>query len=261
MAAVRPAGCPSRALSFGWKDGKLGDPDATLTAVPGMIHARTLSAAALALLAAACPNGRDGAASRTALTLRDLAAGLDAHRERAGSLPASMYEVCEDSFRGCPGFPPGARLEDAWGRSIIYTRTEQSYLLQSLGPDGRSGTGDDLTVSPELEHARRRAFAGCYQVVSSGVDVAGFLELDTVQPVPGSALYPVRGAGESYFGWMPLTDETVEIMRFDSQHSTAVIQLARAPAGLSGRRLRRGLSPVDVLATRVPCPGNQPRNP
>ena len=54
----------------------------------------------------------------------------------------------QSSWRG-PYIEP-QRLRDNWGKEFRYEKIEERYILESLGPDGKYGTKDDLTENLTL---------------------------------------------------------------------------------------------------------------
>ncbi|HEX9886224.1 MAG TPA: hypothetical protein VGA70_07035 [Longimicrobiales bacterium] len=50
----------------------------------------------------------------------------------------------------------GSTLQDQWGGDIWYQLTRSSFTVGSNGPDGTRGSEDDLTVTREVQNARRR---------------------------------------------------------------------------------------------------------
>ena len=43
-------------------------------------------------------------------------------------------------------YQPVVLTQDAWGNTLTYTSDGSSYSIVSAGPDGLSGTGDDITL-------------------------------------------------------------------------------------------------------------------
>lgn len=203
--------------------------------------------ALIALWTATC-GGKGTPEHSTTSTLRALAAGLNQLHATGSGYPAGLEEVCKPKA-GCPDFPSGARLTDAWGRGIRYVRTN-TYRLVSSGRDGRFGTPDDLTFSPEHEPTMRAAFIGCYELPATEWVYGGRIELDTL-PVSPTA-YGLKPAGDWMSArWFPLTDSTALIVRYDNPHSNTVIEIKRTPNGLVGRHVYADLP--RFVAHRVQC--------
>jgi hypothetical protein len=45
----------------------------------------------------------------------------------------------------------GDPLQDSWGHKFVYELKGSNYTLLSLGPDGVSGTGDDIRKNSKIE--------------------------------------------------------------------------------------------------------------
>ncbi len=93
------------------------------------------------LLTAIAAQNADGAAA----SLEKLAVGLDAYRDRNGSLP----EVPADGYLSDvlhPLFMTDLIRHDPWGGRIRYLENGGGYQLRSPGPDGTDGTGDDIVL-------------------------------------------------------------------------------------------------------------------
>lgn len=82
---------------------------------------------------------------RTTADLRTLATALEAfRRERGFYVAANNNSALVDNL--APRYlSPIIRL-DAWSREFDYKGTEAGYRLQSLGPDGRPDTGDEIVI-------------------------------------------------------------------------------------------------------------------
>ena len=79
--------------------------------------------------------------------LRLLAAGLEKYRLERGNRP-ELSDGAHISDVLHPVFMSVLVREDSWGGSIVYERSaDGGFRLSSAGPDGRSGTGDDIVVS------------------------------------------------------------------------------------------------------------------
>ncbi len=124
-----------------------------------------LSAAALAslLLLGACDRPREPTVAEEAAAAA--ARGVDrAHRERTLNrleqirTALARYAIDHDgvfpegsSLPGISGelsptYTPLLESEDAWGNTMTYASDGRTYSVVSAGPDGESGTGDDLSL-------------------------------------------------------------------------------------------------------------------
>lgn len=86
-------------------------------------------------------------AEETHASLEKLAAGLRTYRIRNGSLPV----VGDDAYLSDvlhPLFMTDLVRDDAWGGRIVYTAEGDAYELRAPGPDGRTGTADDVVFDP-----------------------------------------------------------------------------------------------------------------
>ena len=84
-------------------------------------------------------------ADETTASLQKLALGLDAYRDRNGSLP----EIPADSYLSDvlhPLFMTDLIRDDPWGGRIRYLENGGGYQLRSPGPDGTDGTEDDIVL-------------------------------------------------------------------------------------------------------------------
>jgi hypothetical protein len=84
-------------------------------------------------------------------TVGKMAAILEAiqkYEENKKTLPLSLLSINK-------GYSEPESLRDGWGQNLIYLVdvTNKNFILQSLGPDGRRGSADDLTVSSENREA------------------------------------------------------------------------------------------------------------
>ncbi|HVN78046.1 MAG TPA: hypothetical protein VMW38_03545 [Terriglobia bacterium] len=80
-------------------------------------------------------------------TVGKMAAILEAiqkYEENKKTLPLSLLSINK-------GYAEPESLRDGWGQNLLYLVdvANKNFILQSLGPDGRRGTADDLTVSSE----------------------------------------------------------------------------------------------------------------
>jgi hypothetical protein len=82
----------------------------------------------------------------TASALRKLAEGVSEYRRQNGSLPdpdASLSDTLH------PLFMDDIIRQDSWGQDIQYDVTpDGEFRLRSSGPDGTSGSGDDIVWAP-----------------------------------------------------------------------------------------------------------------
>ncbi len=82
---------------------------------------------------------------RTTADLRTLTTALEAYRRERGSY------VTADSGRHlidalAPRYLPMVMRLDAWSNEFAYRGTATTYKLSSLGPDGKTNTGDDIVI-------------------------------------------------------------------------------------------------------------------
>lgn len=83
----------------------------------------------------------DGLPAHAGIQGRQLPRALDLYLLQRGEYPETLKSLqVEGLWRG--------ELHDPWGRPWTYERRESSYQLTSRGPDGRTGTPDDLHISP-----------------------------------------------------------------------------------------------------------------
>jgi len=88
----------------------------------------------------------DSRRKTTAASLDKLVAGVAAYRQQNGAVPAARdIKALADALH--PGYMKDLILDDAWGRPIEVETTSPSLRFRSVGPDGQSGTPDDI-VSP-----------------------------------------------------------------------------------------------------------------
>lgn len=83
---------------------------------------------------------------RTEADLHILAAGLERYRAKFGGYVVAP-DIAKLTDRLAPDFVTSIIRRDGWNRPLIYSGTSASYRLQSFGPDGKSGTPDDITLS------------------------------------------------------------------------------------------------------------------
>ena len=84
-------------------------------------------------------------ALRTAADLRTLAAALEAYRRERGSyVNATSGATLMDQL--APAYLRSVMRLDAWSREFYYNGGGLHYRLTSSGPDGKSGTDDDIVM-------------------------------------------------------------------------------------------------------------------
>ena len=82
---------------------------------------------------------------RTTADLRTLATALEAfRRERGFYVAADNNSALVDNL--APRYLSPVIRIDAWSREFEYKGTQSGYRLQSLGPDGRPNTGDEIVI-------------------------------------------------------------------------------------------------------------------
>ncbi len=82
---------------------------------------------------------------RTTAELSTLATALEAfRRERGFYVQAGTGAALVDNL--APRYLKTIIRLDAWSREFEYKGTAASYRLASLGPDGKSNTGDDIVI-------------------------------------------------------------------------------------------------------------------
>jgi hypothetical protein len=82
---------------------------------------------------------------RTTADLRTLATALEAFRRERGFYVASDNNSALVDNLAPRYLSPIIRI-DAWSREFEYKGTQSGYRLQSLGPDGRPNTGDEIVI-------------------------------------------------------------------------------------------------------------------
>jgi len=83
----------------------------------------------------------------TSTSLAKLVAGVTTYRQRNGSLPvAKDIRALSDVLH--PLYMTDLVLDDAWGRPIELETLDSNIRFRSLGPDGKSGTADDILSTP-----------------------------------------------------------------------------------------------------------------
>ena len=84
--------------------------------------------------------------SRVRAELETIATALEAFRRERGFYVEARTEAALIDFLSPRYLARVIRL-DAWHRPYEYEGGRESYVLRSLGPDGQSGTADDVVVA------------------------------------------------------------------------------------------------------------------
>ena len=84
--------------------------------------------------------------SRVRAELETIATALEAFRRESGSYVEAKTEAALVDFLSPRYLARVIRL-DAWHRPYEYEGSRESYVLRSLGPDGKSGTSDDVVLA------------------------------------------------------------------------------------------------------------------
>jgi hypothetical protein len=84
--------------------------------------------------------------SRVRAELETIATALEAFRRERGSYVEAKTEAALIDFLSPRYLARVIRL-DAWHRPYEYEGGRESYVLRSLGPDGQSGTSDDVVLA------------------------------------------------------------------------------------------------------------------
>lgn len=82
--------------------------------------------------------------SRVRAELETIATALEAFKRERGSYVASKSEAQLIDFLS-PRYLARVIRVDAWDRPYEYEGTGNSYVLRSVGPDGKPNTADDIT--------------------------------------------------------------------------------------------------------------------
>lgn len=104
----------------------------------------------LATVAVVATGGKSKRASiaATRASIAAISTAVDAFEVDNGTYPATLQELITNTGRTTwqgPYLKGGTMPTDAWGNSFDYSRSENSYLIKSGGPDGQIGSGDDIT--------------------------------------------------------------------------------------------------------------------
>ncbi len=82
---------------------------------------------------------------RTIADLREVAAAVEAFRRERGFYPSvANFAALVDQLT--PTYLKRVIREDWWHRPFLYAVTTRGYRLESLGPDGKPGTPDDIIL-------------------------------------------------------------------------------------------------------------------
>ncbi|MGZ5435377.1 MAG: type II secretion system protein GspG [Pyrinomonadaceae bacterium] len=84
--------------------------------------------------------------ARVRAELETIATALEAFRRESGSYVEAKTEAALVDFLSPRYLARVIRL-DAWHRPYEYEGSRESYVLRSLGPDGKSGTSDDVVLA------------------------------------------------------------------------------------------------------------------
>ncbi|MEI8121467.1 MAG: type II secretion system major pseudopilin GspG [bacterium] len=86
------------------------------------------------------------AATRT--SIQAIGTAIDTYEVDNGVYPGSLQSLLtkgsENNWNG-PYMKDGRMPKDAWGNEFIYSLQGDVYKLTSAGPDGQSGSADDIT--------------------------------------------------------------------------------------------------------------------
>ncbi|MEI8352424.1 MAG: type II secretion system major pseudopilin GspG [bacterium] len=86
------------------------------------------------------------AATRT--SIQAIGTAIDTYEVDNGIYPASLQSLLtkgnESNWNG-PYMRDGRMPKDAWGNDFSYSLQSDSYKLISAGPDGQTGSADDIT--------------------------------------------------------------------------------------------------------------------
>ena len=84
--------------------------------------------------------------SRVRAELELIASALESYRREHGGYVESKSEAALIDFLS-PRYMPRVIRVDPWHQPYEYEGTRNSYVLRSAGPDRKSTTGDDITVT------------------------------------------------------------------------------------------------------------------
>lgn len=233
---------------------------------PGRFYHETRIAAAVIVAISGCiPRGRPvfndyEANHREFHVLRE---GIARYVDTAGHLPDSLRAICP-SLEGerCHWLPFGYQLEDAWGRSVRYSRIGGEYELRSPGRDGRTGTADDIVFRPSVERALVAQVAGCYQVhLPWWLEFPGEFRLDSTTLDIGAYSASPKVPPYRLVVWSPIAADSVAVQWIETHHARqlrlhvgadSLVGYSAVGIGMAswrGATQRR----YEVIAHRQPC--------
>jgi len=82
-------------------------------------------------------------ATRTSITAIEQAVQIFAMNHN-GKLPDQLEELTQGTD-DAPGLIKEGAINDSWGSPFTYTKTGKKFKIVSAGPDGETGTEDDIT--------------------------------------------------------------------------------------------------------------------
>jgi hypothetical protein len=104
-----------------------------------------LSVTVLTLVAGCNPKGSTPDAVGKLFTrdgLDNVKIAVELYKKETGRYPDSLEQlIAQKRIRG------KSIIEDAWGNTYLYTKSDDSYTLFSAGPDGTPYTSDDVRPS------------------------------------------------------------------------------------------------------------------
>jgi general secretion pathway protein G len=77
--------------------------------------------------------------ARAKADIADLGKALSLYRMKAGKYPEALDELAQPLEGMKKGFVEDAVPQDPWGNDYFYQRTDDGYVLKSLGADGQEG--------------------------------------------------------------------------------------------------------------------------
>ena len=84
----------------------------------------------------------------TRLQIASICAAIDMYEVDVGKYPQSLDDLVRNggspTWRG-PYLTSRGSVADAWGRSLTYSMSDDSYRVSSAGQDGIVGTSDDIS--------------------------------------------------------------------------------------------------------------------
>lgn len=211
----------------------------------------------------------------TRVAIRELHGILERYRTVRGGIPTQLDDVCRFDPQICAHKTTLERA-DAWGRLIVYSRTDGEYELRSAGPDGRLSTMDDVVLSSARERVIVSRFAGCYHVngdwtpvdekLRSQVSFENLrLNTTTTDDAVGGG-YTLAGGPPAYVAghafWYP-TDSNRITISWTTGLANEHVTLTADRAGLKGRWFvgddaRSQRVTGTIVLNRKDCPGAGP---